>query len=245
MSRGPVRAAVAEQVERDHAVAARGERLRRAAGASPARAAARGAGSAAARRPWRCAPCARARRAAGDRGRAAAELRVGEPLPLELEVRHAATLLTARRCPAPERRPAPGGRGPRRPRRTHAGAAAVAFACKQTPRPRRRSMAKQPRILAGETAAITGAARGIGRATAAGVPAPGHEGRDRRRRPRRGARRPRRSSARAPSRCRWTSPTATRSPPSSTAPSSRSARSTCSSTTPGSCRSDASSTRTT
>ncbi|HYM55439.1 MAG TPA: SDR family NAD(P)-dependent oxidoreductase, partial [Solirubrobacteraceae bacterium] len=27
-------------------------------------------------------------------------------------------------------------------------------------------MAKQPRILAGETAAITGAARGIGRATA-------------------------------------------------------------------------------
>src|ERR1700736_6501375 len=31
---------------------------------------------------------------------------------------------------------------------------------------RRRFMAKQPRILAGETAAITGAARGIGRATA-------------------------------------------------------------------------------
>ena len=30
-------------------------------------------------------------------------------------------------------------------------------------------MAKQPRILAGKTAAITGAARGIGRATAAGA----------------------------------------------------------------------------
>src|SRR5438876_1567748 len=30
----------------------------------------------------------------------------------------------------------------------------------------RTSMAKQPRILAGETAAVTGAARGIGRATA-------------------------------------------------------------------------------
>src|SRR5271165_4568103 len=37
-----------------------------------------------------------------------------------------------------------------------------------TPSPpiKRRSMAKQPRILAGETAAITGAARGIGRVTA-------------------------------------------------------------------------------
>src|ERR1700736_4329246 len=34
-------------------------------------------------------------------------------------------------------------------------------------------MAKQPRILAGETAAITGAARGIGRATAAAFLAKG------------------------------------------------------------------------
>ena len=65
-------------------------------------------------------------------------------------------------------------------------------------------MAKQPRILAGQTAAITGAARGIGRATAEALPAPWHEGGDRRRRhrgrpqDRGGARR------RAPSRWRWT-----------------------------------------
>ena len=65
-------------------------------------------------------------------------------------------------------------------------------------------MAKQPRILAGETAAITGAARGIGRATAAGAAAPGHEGGDRRRRRRGRAAGPPPSSARAPSRCRST-----------------------------------------
>ena len=38
-------------------------------------------------------------------------------------------------------------------------------------------MAKQPRILVGQVAAITGAARGIGKATAQAFAARGHEGR--------------------------------------------------------------------
>ena len=65
-------------------------------------------------------------------------------------------------------------------------------------------MAKQPRILAGETAAITGAARGIGRATAEALlrqgmkVAIGDVDLDAARADRRRARR------RAPSRCRST-----------------------------------------
>src|SRR5450755_863847 len=55
------------------------------------------------------------------------------------------------------------------PRRAAAGAAgALALQARAHPRSHQQeeTMAKQPRILAGETAAITGAARGIGRATA-------------------------------------------------------------------------------
>ena len=105
-------------------------------------------------------------------------------------------------------------------------------------------MAKQPRILAGETAAITGAARGIGRATADAFlrqgmrVAIGDVDFD-------AARKTAEELGPRTSRCRSTSPTGRRSRRSSTAPKSSWGRSTCSSTTPGSCRSGASSTRTT
>ena len=55
-------------------------------------------------------------------------------------------------------------------------------------------MAKEPRVLTGKVVAITGAARGIGLATARACAARGHEGRDRR--PRRG-----RGQARPPRAC--------------------------------------------
>ena len=58
-------------------------------------------------------------------------------------------------------------------------------------------MAKAPRSLAGRVVAITGGARGIGRATAAALLAQGMPGRDRRHRATQLAQRPPPSSARA------------------------------------------------
>ena len=81
----------------------------------------------------------------------------------------------------------------------------------------------------------------------AGVPAPGHEGGDRRRRPRRRPSRPReraRSASTVALAARRDRPRVVLGVPRRRR-SSSSARSTCSSTTPGSCRSGASSTRTT
>ena len=93
-------------------------------------------------------------------------------------------------------------------------------------------MAKQRRSLNGQVVAITGGARGIGKATATALV-------------RKGCRvaigdldleLAERTAAAARSRCRSTSPTAPRSRPSSMRPSASSGPSTSSSTTPGSCR---------
>ena len=99
-------------------------------------------------------------------------------------------------------------------------------------------MAKQPRILVGKVAVVTGGARGIGKATARRSPARacGRDRRPRRRRsPRRRGRARRRLHRPRPRRHR----PRRASPRSSTRSSSASARSTSSSTTRASCRSAA------
>ena len=100
-------------------------------------------------------------------------------------------------------------------------------------------MAKQPRILTGQVAAITGAARGIGKATAEAFVRAGHEGRDRRPRPRRGAAQAADQLGAGTIALELNVTDRASSSGSSTRPRSSSARSTSWSTTPGSCSSGA------
>ena len=153
----------------------------------------------------------------------------------------AGAVLRADLAAARRSRQAPGRGRQGRPCSTTSASAAPPWSPSTSRRPESRrqeegTMAKERRSLSGKVVAITGGARGIGKATADGAGPQGLPRRDRRPRPRIWRRRPRRSWAAARSPRRSTSPTATPSLPSSTRPSASSARSTCWSTTPGSCR---------
>ena len=152
MSRGRSERAVAEQVERDHAVAARGEVF----GQRPVHLLGEQQAVQQDQRPRGARRCARSRPRHPRRSprRPAAVLGVGEPLSLELEERHPRTLLPGAALIAAARIAL------RRGRR------ALALRYEQRSRPEGDRWPSSPASSPARRAAITGGARGIGRATA-------------------------------------------------------------------------------